>query len=435
MIFFITELYSQQKPSSENFPKDYLLEFRTPDGAGFMDSLGNVLIPPKYYIVDLFKDGLTTVSVKSNQNSGRNAYYGAYNAKGEMIIPIGNYYCRNIGYGIIEVDKGYTKAFYNSEGEEIICCDTCRLEYMPDLKRIVVHQGFDMNSPHSIKVLSREGKLLFECFGNHLRRMNNIISVGQVYKALNYYQIDINYEFRLSNILNLDGSMFMDSISIPIGFYDNLGVISKNGFFALMDTNFHEIISYDQAYTTIARFGGADKPRFTVKRDGKSGVVNEKGDLLLPLKYDGFFSFHQGFLAYYDHDEHKYYYLTDKGAPIGAKEWDLHETFVDDKNGKKWFRVSNQEGKFGFINGVGHVIVPLKYDFLSPVYDFRSVYFNGEESGFIDIRNCFKTPIRGEWISDLRNGTAIVGLPQKGKGRRDYPCAQITSSVDEIYAM
>lgn len=435
---FPGQLFSQwgSKTIHDTVPQEYLLSFRNADKVGFMNLEGEVIIPATYYSANMFLDGLVTVAIRNENNSRRTTHYGALNAKGEMVVPIGPYFCSNMGNGYILVEKGRSNSIYNEKGEEIISCDTCNLGRVFDTDYFVEHKGIQRDQVNDLRIYDLNGNYKFSEFGTMPRRMWNIRSVDRKYNPMPYIMIDIDRKNRIHRIINMDGSLFLDSVSFPIGFYDNISTMYKDGLCSLIDTSFNPIVPFSEGYESISRFSNEkDRILFSVLKNGHTGIIDNKGQLVLPVKYEGTFNNHQGFLAIYNHGTYKYSYLNGNGENIAKEEWEMHESYLDPNSDQKWFRVSTSDRKYGVIDKEGQVVIPISFDFLSPINNGALVFFNGEESGYMNLKGEVLAKVNQPWVSEIREGVGIIGVPQLNRGRADFPCAQIVSSVNEVYAM
>jgi hypothetical protein len=138
---------------------------------------------------------------------------------------------------------------------------------------------------------------------------------------------------------------------------------------------------------------------------GKWGFVDNTGKMVIPIKYDGVLSNKKGVIA---EREGKYFAVAKSG-----KETPLnYEKIGYAAYGLLLVKANN---KYGFINSMGEVIIPLKYD---NAYDFssysRTGYLTsvrlGNKSGFIDTTGKEAVPIKYDWVGLFREGLATVTM-------------------------
>lgn len=92
--------------------------------------------------------------------------------------------------------------------------------------------------------------------------------------------------------------------------------IDKERQYAIIDKNEKQIVkfgTYDDIDTT-----GNDK-YYQVKKDSLYGIIDEKGDIILPIEYDKISTYDQLDIFYVEKDD-KYYYLSENGKVICETE-------------------------------------------------------------------------------------------------------------------
>ena len=97
----------------------------------------------------------------------------------------------------------------------------------------------------------------------------------------------------------------------------------------------------------------------SVKNNGKSGLINTMGEIVLPIEYDDIENYaKEGFIRIYKNG--KYGMVNDSGNIVIPPTYpDSHSSF---ENGL-W--AVKQDGKWGFVNTTGKVIIPFQYKSVS----------------------------------------------------------------------
>jgi hypothetical protein len=90
-----------------------------------------------------------------------------------------------------------------------------------------------------------------------------------------------------------------------------------------------------------------------VFKNNKSGFINRKGELVIPLMYDGLFNYQNGLaVAIIDG---KYGYIDTKGKTVIPFIYERADSFDETLAAVK------KIGKYGFINRKGTLVIPYKY--------------------------------------------------------------------------
>ena len=237
---------------------------------GALNQNGEVIIPIKYDGISMkFDNGLIEVNTPY-QDGGRK--YGVFNDKGEVVVPVGKYESVDINQNYIVVKKGGKKGVLNQKGMEIVpigMYENCRISECFELNQYYVE----------IKTNNNKGA---------------VNESGKVFIPIGKYE-----EFRVLNpnlaYVKLNGKMgIIDKngvVIVPFGKYDDLsyryGVLtySQNGKWGVLGENGNQATPAE--YDNIEPARHSKGMAFVVK-DGKIGVINNEGKLVVPLgNYNG----------------------------------------------------------------------------------------------------------------------------------------------------
>jgi hypothetical protein len=159
--------------------------------------------------------------------------------------------------------------------------------------------------------------------------------------------------------------------------------IKKNGKFGFINNKGDIVLEpvYDNVY--------ASNPNglAVVYKAKKYGIVNTKGTLIVPLEYNGaYFEFTEGMIGMKKGD--KQGFLNEKGAEAVPFIYDKVDIF---DNGLAKVKLN---AKVGFVDKTGAVIIPLMYEDAFPFIkcDLLGVQLN-KKQGFIDRQNKVVIPI------------------------------------------
>ena len=164
-----------------------------------------------------------------------------------------------------------------------------------------------------------------------------------------------------------------------------------------------------------------------VKMNGKHGLINPKGDFIVPPTYESVIFFRGGMGIIFntqlqEKNAEKLIILNYKGEKIfsSTKHLDLYREMTDGLQGLSLSGEDYRSAKLGFIDAKGKTIIPFVYDPISPVSDGqfqngRAVLFKNGKLGIIDKKNKIILPFTiqnagpgGHEIA--KDGSAKIGL-------------------------
>ena len=114
----------------------------------------------------------------------------------------------------------------------------------------------------------------------------------------------------------------------------------------------------------------------------RSGFINEKGQVVIPCIYESVYAFTYGACWVKEPGQSDYYLINKKGERLTTETWATVGYFFDGH-----CAVYDEEGKMGFVNRKGELVIPCKYtgdsfsEGLACVMDF---YGTDANYGFID---------------------------------------------------
>ena len=86
-----------------------------------------------------------------------------------------------------------------------------------------------------------------------------------------------------------------------------------------------------------------------VKKDGKWGYINTKGEQIVECKFDSYSNFNEGFAAV--KKDGKWGYINTKGEQIVECKFDGARSF------NEGFALVKKDGKYGYINTKGYLVI------------------------------------------------------------------------------
>ena len=151
----------------------------------------------------------------------------------------------------------------------------------------------------------------------------------------------------------------------------------------------------------------------------KVGFINKKGEIVIPITFDAMDGnigwghyFKDGYIDVWMHINNKEYgtLIGKDGKPLPGFTWDYERVYRFSEN-KAIFR---NNGKYGFFNRNGKVVVPAKYDFVTDFHNgYASVQMNVDGTskwGCINHDGVEVIPCMYESEIIFENGIALVSL-------------------------
>ena len=184
------------------------------------------------------------------------------------------------------------------------------------------------------------------------------------------------------------------------------GYINKKGQIAIPAT-FNDAGSFSEGLAVV-------------KIDGKCGYIDKTGKFVIPAIYDDASRFSNGWavVGYADQEsyENRYKYIDKNAhvvlAPITLTETANHSESIDDLLFSEDLAMFYENGKWGYINKKGKIVIPATFDEVGPFSEgFARVHIgdwlDGKE-GFINKKGKFVVPAIFDWVENVTEGLAMV---------------------------
>lgn len=181
------------------------------------------------------------------------------------------------------------------------------------------------------------------------------------------------------------------------------------------------------------------------KKEGKVGVVNINGDVVVPPTYDGDMSEFSrygvmGCLMYSDgmarvKKNGKYGFIDKNGKEVIPCTLDNANSFSGG------YAVVNRGNKYGIIDKSGKQIVPYKYDYISNFNDGAALVVIGDKYGFINTNGEEIIPIKYDssplehFCCDFYDGLAVAIVHEDDEWKFGYINKSGKVVIDPIYEM
>lgn len=263
---------------------------------GFIDSLGQWVVYPKYDLVGSFSEGLAWVCVScpENQESLKktSCKCGFINQKGKEVIPLKYESAGDFSEGFAVVERNGKYGYINRKGVEIVRpILTLAKKFSEGLGAVaLIPKGLYVIPRFESGYVNSQGKLTIlgvnRLCGSYSEGVASILSEEEV------------------KFIDRDGKVLWESSAYKgvIPFSEGLaGVQNKSDKIGFIDKTWQEVIpcQYDDA----GKFSQGVAP---VKKGKKWGFINRKGQTVIRFKYDSALSFSNG-LAFVKKGEKEFY--------------------------------------------------------------------------------------------------------------------------------
>lgn len=202
------------------------------------------------------------------------------------------------------------------------------------------------------------------------------------------------------------------NLVVPVQF-DNITYDSMRKFFKLksgklMGLYFQaEKVATDIVYDEV----GSDGMSLIVIKDKKRGLMDYKGDILIPAEYDQLNDYSNG--VYKAVKDKKVGILNREGKVLIPLEYDSVDTFAF--TFKDLFKVE-KDGKKGVVNRQNKVIIPIVYEFVDYIHKLIEVVTPERKFGLYTPEGEVVAPVEYDWIKRSETkGSRMLLLIKDGK--------------------
>lgn len=194
--------------------------------------------------------------------------------------------------------------------------------------------------------------------------------------------------------LNLKPLTTFDYESVR-GFIEELACVKREGKVGFINRKGEEVIkpSYDDA-------GNFSNGHVSVLKDQKVGVINKSGEVVIPFDYEDIGAFSDGVTFY--KKSGMYGLMDTTGKKI------TEPTFEGLGNVSEGLLAFLKDKKIGFINTKGEVVIQPQFDFANPFSEGLAMVAVGNKAGFIDKQGNTVIPCTYDNAESFRDGCALV---------------------------
>lgn len=373
----IENVYSIQRSSTEG----KLIVTGNHGGPYFVDEKGNKC-SERFFDASPFSGGYAVIQL---YNGNKEPIYAYLDSKGNILRFdeyewLGSFY--EDGYAL--VSRGFNqKGVINSKFEEVIPCiyeeiSTLLYNYQKSKRKELFIGGLakvKKNGEYALINSKNEIVVPFGKYRDFHMLTGNVIEATTFNRQERKDKSGNLITFSTYVIIDKEGNQLSDQEYENIfDFYKGFAVVRNEDMYGIIDSQGKEVIpckyKYDE-YTRMDIKDFVDYGVVRIKKNGRWGLLNRKGELIVPATYDKMSAFEDGLS------------LVNRGImwatinPVG--EFDLglcfisavHTNFSGGRLGIK--QEIDGKKKYGYIDPKGEVLIPCKFDKVSR---FKNVGFD-----------------------------------------------------------
>lgn len=351
---------------------------------GFKDAAGNIVIPAKYESVSKTRDKYYLV--ESNEK------FGIIDNQGKERIKLKYKSIYEESAGIFRVENDEDKmGIFDINGTEII--PFSHQYFVQFTEDVWVTMSRTMPQKGKFGAIDRKGKEIIAPKYDFLRGCSEGVFSGQINDKWGF--IKMTGEELTPFIYTYECQNFSEGLAV-VALGEKKGYIDKSGKVVIP-------IIYDKArsfYKGVA----------IVKLDGKYFMIDKNAKVIKNLKYDGTHRWQEKDVLTV--------YLNEKRGRINiATGEEVIPLIYDDidpfeKDLSAWVQLNE---KWGVIDKLGKVIVPIQYDSKQILYSGNNLYKvkMNNKFGLLDADRKELTKVKYDSIGDFREGFALVKMDNK----------------------
>lgn len=333
---------------------------------GFVDKTGKEIVPPKYDFVWAFQDGLGLVK--------QNDKYGFVDKAGELVIPIQYEDAHSFNGGFAVVKKGGEVNFINKAGKVPFDNVFALIDGKAGLFIVKQNNKYGLLNTKGQFILPLEYDDIENFDRNNLFKVKQngrygiVDKTGKVVMPVQYLEMD-----DFSTIYRDQKLAYIKDENGKYGFFNRKAEI-------IVLPQYDDIKKHSSLYL---EYGMA-----VVSKNGKWGVINMDNKEIVPILYNKIGGT-ADLMVYVENDVFKgFYNVSDNN--VGRIAIDFSKlTYINWCNDfdNLLLCVQGKNGKWGYINREGELVIPLEYDKVSSAWKrmtinkgrLAEVYKNGEK--------------------------------------------------------
>lgn len=239
---------------------------------------------------------------------------------------------------------------------------------------------------------------------NSLEKFGYIDTLGN-WKILPQFDDALNFTEGIASVCRNDSCFYINKEGIQIfnqtfdeaeNYSNGVAIVKRKSKYYLINRS-GQVISdaFEDMITSIGKY-------FICKKQDMYGVINAKGEIVIPFKYNKLGNFENGYAYYLK----KQYGLINTDNKVLQAQWDWISNV--DENA---LSVVKRDNFFGLMNLNEELLLPTKFDFITPCMNGIYLVVKDNLYGFFNaIEKCFITSITYNYnnanpVSYYTNGT------------------------------
>lgn len=372
----------------------------------------------------------------------RNGVYGVITTSNDTIIPFTNLSISNYYRGTFLVYNNYQFGVIDSTG-------TTTVPFTPS-----IGVPFSGGNGYTIttrtdkseqKIIDRHNNEMYVFPGYGVRDFNDgYLGIWKktmsdklaIYLSKNKNQAD---EIVTYKIVDINGEVINDSLTIEYNLVFNNGLsrISRDNKIGVINIKGQQIIpcEYSRIFDFEDGYAKVRQDTSFLYGNNKYGMISDKGELIIPCLYDGLENIKEDrILALLSS---KYGYLDTQGKAVTAFDYDYA------KNYENGYAIVANKNKYGLIDKQGKIIIPLLYDQIKAIDKQLYIVSQNLQFGVIDIQSNMRIPLKYKSLNKLSESNFIAAQQNQVWGVIDvdgkiivpFKYNQIVSYSDEIFVV
>lgn len=330
---------------------------------GLMDSIGTILIEPKYDKIFPFEGELAKFSL--------NARFGFINRQGKVVRDT---FTRELqpfvnGYAVYKIPNKNKFGIVLKNGNTLNKQEYDYLEALNDDRFVFVRE----NTIGLLKTDGKELKLMKNVNFRDLERKIHLSSSGPRLSIDNLKQLNV---FHFTE--GLAPSFEWNDDRYKFGFMNNNGKV-------VIEPRYDWVEAFHKGYAVV-------------HKEDQLGLINKLGEVILPCKFRSVAVMSETRILI--SQKNGYNVMSSDGKEVITTSYD---SIMPIGNGQ--YIVSHDNDMFGVINEVGKVIIPFKYPYLSYLFDDLLLTRNSKYWGVINLSGKRILPFKYDGI--VRTGEHI----------------------------
>lgn len=422
--------FQEAKDFSEN-----LAPAKKDEKWGFIDKSGKTVIPFDYAETYIFSCGLAVVRNDEQKIGFTFMKYGYVDKNGKIILPINyvsatEFHQSHSGAIALVQDKDYKYQLIDDKGNKTVnfehnynsaywrSATELNLGYYYSDRLIrygiynIENKNFTVKPEYVDLLKSHENYYLVLT----KEQKKGVCSVDEKIPAIYSYIFDqdnlyyailggtqtktgisggkyVLYDYSGKKLTKYDDKDSYDEIT---PFYEGFARVKRNGKYGYIDSKGNEIIPLEYEYAGVFSSGVAA----VSNGEKKAGAINKKNQVVVPFEYENLGNFVDG-VSFYKQDS-LYGLINNKGEKI------TKPIFKGIGNFSEGLAPFMKDGKIGYLNTKGEIVIQAEYDTGNPFSEGCAMVSKDKKAGYIDKKGTLIIPLKYDNGREFKDGYTLV---------------------------